>query len=258
MADADVTPKSKLAELTQALEKRQQDNTQIVAEIDEIKSRIADLTKITAETDQKIAAYDKARSGVDEQRKKSENFFAAKKKLLEDTLPNEQEIIEKKKNSDKAIGDLKDELQRLNQQVDEKQNAVNAAQKTLDNKKTEYTTQLDRMGTATQALSDLRELEKQATQEGDKNNFARMYFFVLEMEDTLKAAELPATEEYRKLLDRLGTDLVQASVDFRKAKADLDSAIAERKTKQKELEQAAAGRRAQTAASIPEGTPSNI
>lgn len=258
MADSETNPKNELSELTAALAKKQQDSAQVTAEIEAIKSRITDLAKITAEIDQKVTAYEKARTGLDEQRKKSEAFFNAKKQLLENTLPNEQEILEKKNNSQKALEDLKGQLEKINNQMEQKQNALNAAQKDLDKKKAAYADELDRVGSVSKALKDLQELEKQADQEGDNNNFARMYFFVLEMQDALKASELPTPEAYRSSLERAARELGQASAAHRTAKGELDSAIAEQKAKQKELEEAAAARRQNTVASVPAGVPTNV
>jgi hypothetical protein len=255
MAESESNPKNELEKLTALLVKKQQESTQVIADIEGIKSRITDLTKITGEIDQRVTAYEKARVGLDEQRKKSDNFFKAKKKLLEDTLPNKQKIIDKKKEGYQAIEKINGELKTLDTKIDEKQTALNNAQKTWDTNKTEYANVLDLAGSRSKALRDLQDLEKQADEEGDKDNLGRMYFYILEMEEALKKAELPTKDEYRGLLDAAATKLDQASTAHRAAKSDFDGAVAERKAKQKELDESVAARRQKTAASIPEGRP---
>jgi chromosome segregation ATPase len=255
MAEPQVKPKELLEQLKTYLAQNKQKSVDVTKEIGVLESRVADLTKITGETEQKVTAYEKARSGLDDQRKKSDDVVKAKKKMLEDVLPNEQEISDKKKQKDNALKDIKDQLDQISNTIDQKQDALKAAQKTLDTKKSDYARELDLVGSLAKDLKELQDLEKLVDQENQQNNFARMYFYVLEMEAKLADAIVPTVEAYRNTVEGAAANVAQAIEDVRQKKDELDKAIADQKTKQTEYDDAKAKGRQKTAASIPDGVP---
>jgi len=255
MAEPQIKPKELLEELKTSLSQNKQKSADVTKEISVLESRVGDLTKMTGEIEQKATAYEKARSGLEKQRKSSDEFVKAKKKMLEDSLPNEEELRDKKKQSDTALKDLKTQLEQISQAIDQKQDALKAAQKTLDTKKSDYAAELDLVVSLAKDLTELQDLEKLADQENNKNNFARMYFYVLEMEAKLAEATLPTLDAYRNTLEGAAASLAQASEDVRQKKDELDKAITDLKAKQTEYDDAKAKRRQKTAASIPDGAP---
>ena len=254
MAEPQVKPKDLLEQLKSSLAENKQKNVAVIKEIGVLESRVADLTQITGESEQKVTVYEKARSGLDVQRKKFEETVNSKKKMLEDVLPNEQEIRDKKKQRDDTLEGIRKQIEQISKSIDEKQDALKAAQKTLDARKSDYVQELDRVGALTKDLKELQNLEKLVDQENQKNNFARMYFYVLEMEAKLAGAALPGVEAYRSTLDGAAASLAQAIEDVRQKKEDLDKAVTELKTKQTEYEDEKARGREKTAASI-DGAP---
>jgi hypothetical protein len=123
----------------------------------------------------------------------------------------------------------------------------------LETKKADYTSKVD-LGTGlSRDLKELQDLRKLADQENDNNNFARMYFYVLEMADKLAAVNVPASADYRKSLETAAVSLAQAAEDVRRKKDELDNAIAGMKKTQADYDEAKAKRRESTVAAIPEG-----
>lgn len=249
------TPKELLEQLKATLEQNKQESLEVAKEIGVLESRVSDLTKITGEIEQKAPAYEKTRPGLEEQRNNFETFITAKKKPLEDILPNKQAVIDEKKAGEKQLQDMKSQIEQTTNLIDQKQDALKAAQKKLDATKSEYAAKLDLAGSLAKELRDLQDLEKLADQENDRNNFARMYFYVLEMETKLAEATIPTAAAYRNAVEGAATSLAQAIEDSRQKKEDLDNANADLKAKQAEYEDAKAKRRQSTVTKIPEGVP---
>lgn len=251
----DPKPKELLEQLKNSLAQDKQKSVDMAKEISVLESRVADLTKITAEIEQKVDAYKKARTGLSEQRKKSEDFVTAKKELLSECLPDEQGIIDKKTASETALQEIKNQVDQYSNAIEGKQDALDAAQVVLETKKREYAAALDLSGSLTRDLKELQDLEKLADQENSKNNFGRMYFYVLEMESKLAEATVPLDDAYRNSLEGAAASLAQATEDVRQKKEELDTAKVDLKAKQAEYEEAKAKRRQKTAEEIQEGIP---
>jgi len=255
MAESQIKPKELLEQLKTSLAQNKQRSVDVTKDITVLESRVADLTKITGEIEQKVAAYKNSRSGLDAQRKKSNDFVKAKKKALEDTLPNKQEISDKQKQSETVLKAIKSQLDQMATAVEQKQDALKTAQKLLDTEKLDYAAKLDLLGSLTKDLKEIQDLEKVADEENDHNNFARMYFYILEMEASLAQATVPELDACRDTLESAAASLAKATENVRVKNEDLAKAIADQKAKKGQYDEAKAKRRQDTAASIPDGVP---
>jgi HPt (histidine-containing phosphotransfer) domain-containing protein len=123
----------------------------------------------------------------------------------------------------------------------------------LETKKADYASKADLGVGLSRDLKELQDLRKLADQENDNNNFARMYFYVLEMGENLASVNVPVAADYRKSLEDAAVSLAQATEDVRKKKDEVDNAIAGMKKTQADYDDAKAKRRETTVAGIPEG-----
>jgi chromosome segregation ATPase len=117
----DPNPSDLLQQLRDSLKSSKENSANLVKEISVMESRVADLSRITGEIDQKVSAYDKARSGLDKQRSESDDFAKAKQKMLEDSLPDKQSIVDAKKHGDDDLKSIMESLKQSSEKVDKAQ-----------------------------------------------------------------------------------------------------------------------------------------
>jgi len=255
MAEPQIRPRELLEQLQASLEQNKQKSIEVTKEIGVLQSRVTDLTRITGEIEQKIAAYEKARSALEGLHNNIETFITAKKRALEDILQNKQAVIDEKKTGENQLQHLKTRIEQISNLINQRQDDLKAAQKKLDAAKSQYAANLDLAGSLAKELKELQNLEDLANHENDRNNFARMYFYILEMETKLTEAAVPTMVAYRNALEGAAASLARAIEDVRQKQEDLDKANAELETKQEEYEDAKAKRRQSTVTKIPEGVP---
>jgi chromosome segregation ATPase len=250
---ADQSPSELLGNLQDSLKNNKKDSASLVKKISVLEARVADLSRATGEIDQKVSAYDKAQSGLAKQRIDSDDFFKAKQKVLEDSLPNRQSVIDIKKHGDDEVAAILKNLQQASDNVDKAQGELKGLQTMLEAKKADYAAKVDFGTSLSKDLKDLQDLQKLADQENDKNNFARMYFYILEMKDDLANINVPTAADYRKSLEAAAVSLSNATEDVRMKKDEVDNTMADMKKLQADYDTAKAKRRETTVAAIQEG-----
>jgi chromosome segregation ATPase len=112
-----VSPAEKLAQLKRDLERKQNDSSRLAKEIDQLKTRSADLSKTVVDIDQKTSAYEKAAGAAGDQLKTLTAYVETEKTMLKAALePGSITDIEGSKNA--ALEKLAD-LSRLRPKVDD-------------------------------------------------------------------------------------------------------------------------------------------
>jgi len=244
MPDA-TSPDDALAELEKQLTENQKT-------ADRLKAEIADQKKIAGDVDQKEKDFTKAADDLAKQKKVFDDFVVREKKMLEATVD---------KNAIQALKKAAlDELKGLADKVTDAANAVQAAEKALADAKAATASKqadFDKLAGVPAAnaaiLKDAASLLDKANNEGKANNFSRMYFLVLVLEDRLKQLDLTAPDDYTKALNQAAADLTAAGNAERAAKTALDAANAALKEAQKNFDAKKASWRDDALKQIPAG-----
>jgi chromosome segregation ATPase len=248
-------PADQLAKLKDDLAANQSKSADLGKEADRIKAQISDLSKAVTDIDAKATAFDKALKDVTQRQKELDNYIKTKKQMLEAALPNKADVVKAKQDAQQKLADLAKKVRDLTNAAIAKEKAWNDAKADNAKKQTAYTSAAN-LGTENDAtLKDLTSLQAAADKEGTGNQLSKMYFHVLLMEEVLKKLNLPSSADYQKTLNQAANDAAAAAVAERTAKEAMDQANADRQQAQKDLDDARAKWRQQTADSLADPKP---
>lgn len=257
--DAD-TPAQKLAKLIEALKKAEAENEQLGRQATALKGTIAgltkevaELTKVIAESDQRIKAWEKAAKELNEKKGKEEKYYKIKRPMLDAAVSDKDKKFvegEKQKGKD-AVDAIARRVTTLQQnEVTQTQQLAEAEAKAVASQQ-RYEAQLNLARDNDARLKDLAALHAEAEKEDEQNNVARMFFLILEMSDVLGELDIPSVAEFTRRVNEAQTAAATDAANAAAAKDKLAQTRTDLKNAQKDLSVAKADRRKKILEAIP-------
>lgn len=232
------SPADELAQLKLKLDQKQKDNSEIAKDMDRLKGQIASLSKTVGDIDLKTKAFEKAATGAAGQAKDLAAYVHTEKTMLEAALTGQasQDVRDAKSAALQKLKDLADALESASAAAATASREYTQAQTDTAAAQAAYIAVAALPAANADILKDLTTLRAAADKQGAANSLGRMYFLILLMVDRLAALTPLTPEDYATKLNGVGTALAAAADDETAAKEALNSALADQKDAQKDLD----------------------
>jgi chromosome segregation ATPase len=219
MAD---NPKS---ELEQALKEKQDELRKQQAQLTYLNEDIGTLQKAINEEQQMLNAYNQTRQSLQSKLDDLGAYVTAKRKIVDPAVKGQRAKIENVISSfDGDLAKQAEALEKLQQAQTKAEGAYNDTQEEYAGKLKVYDDLKNTQKSLEASLKAAQDLKDRIEKEADKNNVAKMYFLLKELDGVLNKAKPLSKDELGAQLRKAWADLDEAKQRLRKAKERADQA----------------------------------
>lgn len=237
-------PEEKLKDLKNNLEKTDTEIGELAKQKDTLKTDITALEKIVSEVKQVLSAYGQELPNIEIQKKAIENYSKTKTPMIEVAIKDKKEAIDKKvEEFDGRTKNMEEQVKRLKIKFEDADTQYEDAQKNLKDKQYTYDSLKAFQKEIGGKLKELKNLRESIEKYEEKNETAKMYFLMSELNSLLGNTVIKTSEGLESELYKKWKELDSAKTALRDREEQLKDARNNFENKQKELESRKKNRR---------------